>query len=322
MLPTEFNNFKIEWVLIRAFLDDTTTRHLCLIDPHCCLFSFSKQVFCLKKMLFLKQTNKQTMTTSKPYFGRMGGKSKVVNQLLMLLPPSNTYQIYCEPFVGAGSFFLKIKRYHPNKHFVINDANQDIFSIWNDLQNLTKEEQQELQNKDFGPSKQAFETLRDTPSQKRRVDRLHRNLYLSWFSFNKQRKYFANRPNVCSVGKRFLQHLPDYTQMMEHVVVKNTDFLEVVKQFDHPNTFIYLDPPYHDKSHYYENQEVQTETLLSALQLLKSKWMLSYNEDETVEAWAREHNYSINHITMPYTGHYNKNTTTKTKKTELVITNY
>lgn len=263
------------------------------------------------------------MATSRPFFGRMGGKSKVVNQLLMLLPASNTYQIYCEPFVGAGSLFLKIKEHHPNKHFVINDANQDIFNIWNDLQDLTTKEQQDLKkSSNFEASKKAFEKLRDTPSPKRRVDRLHRNLYLSWFSFNKQRNYFANRPNVCSVGKRFLQHLPDYTKMMEHVVVKNKNFLEVVKQYDHPNTFIYLDPPYHDKAHYYENQEVQTETLLSTLQLLKSKWMLSYNEDETVEAWAREHNYSIHRITMPYTGHYNPGTTTKIKKTELVITNY
>lgn len=269
--------------------------------------------------MFFRKKNKKTMD---PFFGRQGGKSRLAKTIYEHAPPPTTYQIYCEPFVGAGSVFFQFKTHYPDKHYIINDANRDIYDIWNDLKHLTPNEMEQLKEQNFEPQKDIFNNLRDQPRPSDIVSRLHRNLYLSHNSFNTQRCYFANRPTTHSTIKRFQNNMEAYHDILQPVVIKNKDYTEILKQYDHPTTLFYIDPPYHKKGHYYEGQDVNTDTLLNNLQTLTAQWMLSYNEDPTLEAWAREHNFTIHHLQVAYTSHYNKNQTTKTKKTELVIKNF
>ena len=41
----------------------------------------------------------------KPFYGRVGGKTKSVNKLINILPAD--YDVYVEPFFGGGSIFFR-----------------------------------------------------------------------------------------------------------------------------------------------------------------------------------------------------------------------
>jgi DNA adenine methylase len=60
----------------------------------------------------------------KPIIPWMGGKRKLVNTILPLIPKSDG--VYYEPFVGAGAIFLA----HRPKKAVISDINPDIINMW------------------------------------------------------------------------------------------------------------------------------------------------------------------------------------------------
>lgn len=60
-----------------------------------------------------------------------GGKSKAINKILPYI--IHSYEEYREPMVGGGSLFLKLKHDYPEKKYVINDLNYDLYSFWNQL---------------------------------------------------------------------------------------------------------------------------------------------------------------------------------------------
>ena len=58
-------------------------------------------------------------------FGRIGGKSKSANTIISLFP--NKFDVYVEPFFGAGSVFFR--KPFINKVEVINDLDKNIYQV-------------------------------------------------------------------------------------------------------------------------------------------------------------------------------------------------
>ncbi len=69
------------------------------------------------------------------------------------------------------------------------------------------------------------------------------------------------------------------------VVVEHRDFEKLLRQYDRPVSFFYLDPPYHDAEKVYQNigekgfTEADHYRLRDALFHLEGKFLLSYNDD-------------------------------------------
>ena len=72
------------------------------------------------------------------------------------------------------------------------------------------------------------------------------------------------------------------------VVIERQDCVTLVRHYDRPVTFFYLDPPYHATEGYYQNigEEGFTERdhirLRDALMSVQGKFLLSYNDDPFV----------------------------------------
>ena len=64
----------------------------------------------------------------RPFFGRMGGKSKIANNLISHFPDPNSYTTYVEPFIGAGNIFFR--KPYKSKIEVINDLDDMVYSIF------------------------------------------------------------------------------------------------------------------------------------------------------------------------------------------------
>ena len=117
-------------------------------------------------------------------FRRVGGKSKIKDEIIKLFPP---HKLYVELFIGGGSIFF---HKDPSEYEVINDLDKDIFHIYKDMQDVG----QTMKDRTFKPSRKEFDVLLKQTSFKSKSDRLYRNLYISLMSYVGNRiTYFGEK---------------------------------------------------------------------------------------------------------------------------------
>ena len=67
------------------------------------------------------------MVKAKPFLKWAGGKRQILDELKKYIP--NEYNIYYEPFVGAGALLFELSP----KKAVINDSNKELMNVYNVL---------------------------------------------------------------------------------------------------------------------------------------------------------------------------------------------
>ena len=77
--------------------------------------------------------------------------------------------------------------------------------------------------------------------------------------------------------------------------VENLDFEEVIKKYDGPNTYFYLDPPYWKTENYYSNHDFDSkdhERLANLLHTVRGKFSLSYYDFSILHQWFPEDEFT------------------------------
>jgi DNA adenine methylase len=89
---------------------------------------------------------------------------------------------------------------------------------------------------------------------------------------------------------------PDWIEHFLKIThVENMDFADVIKKYDSPTTYIYLDPPYWKTENYYSNHDFDRqdhERLANTLKEIKGKFSLSYYDFELLHEWFPENEYT------------------------------
>jgi len=221
------------------------------------------------------------------YFGGKGnGLREIIYQYF---PPKSQYNVYLEPFAGAANLLLLKEPFGVE---IYNDLEQNVYSLFKVLsdKDLFK------QFKEMCDLSHYSADLREEYRQELKKDNLD--------ILNRAFKYFyVNRTSVNGIGGisiatcirrnmsksvsdmlSTIDALPAIHDRLSRVIVENTDGIELIKKYDRPKVFAYLDPPYHHDSRTgarYKvdmSSEKQTVLLDMLLNLKHAKILLSgYN---------------------------------------------
>ena len=211
-------------------------------------------------------------------FSRVGGKSKIKNVIIDLMPE---HSVYCEPFIGGGSVLFSKE---PAEVNIINDLDDDIYNTYLDMKYVGEK----MINKDFTPNRDKFNRLLKQKKFKSNVDRLYRNLYLSINSFAGNRKGYIGEKNQkklqnTDVGKKYKTTKWKDFLNDNNVKIYNKDFCDLIKQFDSPDTLFYLDPPYSKSKSDYDLGGLDFNEVYDCLENIKGKFILSYDKSDEIK---------------------------------------
>lgn len=193
----------------------------------------------------------------KPFYKRIGSKARMVKDILPLIPQHDTY---VEVFLGGGSIFWGKP---PSDKEILNDLDKELIADWKLIKGGTKPTLQELQ------------AIYDAPARTKKQKLLH--------ALIKRNNGFSSQPvkdkvysDVNPYNK--LELLPEYKARLEGVKLISQDYKKVLKTYDSPTTFFYLDPPYEESKGLYEHHTFDYEELERQLAKVKGYWMMSIND--------------------------------------------
>lgn len=240
-------------------------------------------------------------------FPYIGGKHKHIKWLDPLFPESGV-NTFVEVFGGAGWVTYTSDRVTQAKTRIYNDFNPFIANIHEVFRTRHQELLQVMEsyptsNKDL--YLQFQQAVFGDPNLKIKlgdVDLAAKYLYLQTQIFSGttlSRDSYSFFQDVTSDGKykskyescknKFRQR--KFTDRMEQVTrVENIDCIELIKKYDAPDTFFYVDPPYFKKEFLYTHEfpREKHEELADTLKNVQGRWCLSYYDFEELREWYPE----------------------------------
>ena len=195
------------------------------------------------------QNNGETMeksiaSKSQPVAPWQGGKRNLAKRICAIVD-AHDHQTYVEPFVGMGGIFLR--RRHQAKAEVINDYSREVATLFRILQ---RHYPQFLETLRFQlTTRTEFERLVDTnPDTLTDLERAARFLYLQRTAFGGKvsgRNFGVAKDRPARFNLTTLEPmLEDLHTRLSGVVIERLDWRDVLRRYDGPQTFFYLDPPY------------------------------------------------------------------------------
>jgi DNA adenine methylase len=224
-------------------------------------------------------------------FGSPGGKSHIVLKLLKLVPKHDTY---IEPFVGGAALYWKKE---PVNLEVLNDLDEEIAHAYKFIRGLDEETIEKVKSLDWKGDKSKFFKIRDSPIPKDDLDRFYKFFYVHFHSYGASRKTYGYKKLEPKCFDKYL----GFSKRMQNTKIFNDDYGKVIKKFDSPNTFIYLDPPYPNEWPGHTGTkawgEKQVNELHAVLSACKGKWLLSINNLD----WIRKifNDFNVHKIMVP-----------------------
>lgn len=243
---------------------------------------------------------------------RVGNKTAILHILYALFPPK--YGRFIDVFGGSGSVLLGNPEICPFE--VYNDFDRNLANLFRCMKERTMAVIRELgfchlnSREDFIAIRRFFENeqfddkylseeLRLTqimfpPLEAKELTEMRKRITLDYdvrraamflkllrFSYSSSGKSYASQPFDL---RRLFGLISQLQERMANVVVENQDFETLIKHYDRPDTFFYLDPPYFSTEDMYEvgfgwEDHVR---LRDTLKSIKGKFLLSYNDCEEI----------------------------------------
>ena len=181
------------------------------------------------------------MSEKKSPLAWLGGKSRLADQIIELMPPHTTY---CEVFAGAAWVFFKKPE---SKVEIINDINRELVTLYRCVQHHLPELVQQFRW--MLVAREQFDIFMKTPADTLTdIQRSARFFYLSKTAFGAK----VSKPTFGSAATapprlnltRIEEDLSEAHLRLSRVFVECRPFQDVIKKFDKPGTLFYVDPPY------------------------------------------------------------------------------
>lgn len=188
---------------------------------------------------------KKKMSKPIPYYG---GKYELVKHILPVMPE---HESYIEVFAGGGSIFFAKE---PSKMEVLNDRDSALMNFYQVLQDPTKFETFQILVELSPYSRRMYEhckaTYRHCPDDVQAAARYFVAAVQSYSAIPGAgwgREIKRSAQGMSAAVSRYLsriERLPEIRERLIGVQIEDLDFRDIIKAYDHPGAFFYLDPPY------------------------------------------------------------------------------
>lgn len=256
------------------------------------------------------------ITNTPPLSGWLGGKSQLSKVIIPKIPE---HTCYVEPFAGAAWVFWKKEE---SKVEVLNDINKELITLYRVIQNHLEEFIRYFKWSLI--SRDEFYRLKTLPPDcLTDIQRAARFYYL-------QRNAFGGKIEGCNFGYattkssrlnllRIEEELSAAHIRLARVYIECLEYEDVIKRYDKPHTFFYIDPPYFDCETMYGKEifsKNDFQNLADILGNIQGKFILSLNDrPEIREIFAK---FKIEEVNVKYTCSKSKNVSAK----EILIMNF
>jgi len=205
---------------------------------------------------------------AKTIWGSPAGKKRLAKRLVAMLPAHSTY---VEPFAGSAAVLFEKE---PCDVEVINDADPEIADAYRLIKKLGPKDLAKLGEFPWTGSERTFKALLDA-APKGDLERLHRFLYLTHFSYGKMRgKSYS--PSTDGVEARTVSRIERCAPRLARVKVFGGDYEKVVRKFDSEDTVHFLDPPYVGYDVDVGESRFDEQRFFDLLQSIKGKFLVTY----------------------------------------------
>ena len=253
---------------------------------------------------------------------RIGGKAMLTGWLKGFIPE---HTVYVEPFCGSASLLFSKE---PSKVEILNDLDGSLINIYRCIQNREKRAKLAELLQEMPYSRQVFNDLKygaDIPDED--TGRAARYFYLSRASFagDTVRGGFAvpsvTGRNPARSYQNALNSLEDVAERLQGITIECLPYQEVIRRYDSPSTFFYIDPPYLESEHYYGNGFTIADhnELAAILRQIKGKAMVSHYDNDTYQSFYESFNC---YRKQSFCGAFKSSGKEKPKTVECVFCNF
>ncbi|NFO41941.1 DNA adenine methylase [Clostridium botulinum] len=249
----------------------------------------------------------------KPPIPRMGGKSRLRNTIIKMIPE---HECYIELFFGAGWVYFGKEK---SKVEVINDIDKELINLFRMIKYHAQEIERQLESEFSG--RDIFEEYKNyTLEHLTEIHRAVRFLYLISQSFAARGEHYGygtnTRPSPQIFYKGVLQELKE---RLRNTYVENLSFEKIIDKYDREHSFFFCDPPYFETAGYADAFGEKEHLLLrDKLSSIKGKFLVTINDNEKVREWYKD--FNIIETKVNYS--ISKEKKGRGKYNELIITNY
>lgn len=213
----------------------------------------------------------------KPVFPYPGGKSKLLKEILPFIP-RNEVRRYVEPFAGGLAVMLAHEDPFPQE--IVNDLNPGLM----DFYRLAAKHPEALLTELSAvlAARRDFEMEVRFPDSRTELGRAARWYWLTKQSFGAQREHFGRGKDTFH-GVDLVhdgETIRKISARLRNVLFRNRDACDVIREFDSPGTFFFLDPPYIACSDTAYDSFTETDMirLRDVLAACKGRWLLTCDD--------------------------------------------
>ncbi|RJS14132.1 N-6 DNA methylase [Corallococcus sp. H22C18031201] len=250
----------------------------------------------------------------KTVWGSPAGKKRLAKRLVAMLPAHKTY---VEPFAGSAAVLFEKEAVDVE---AINDADTEIADAYRLIQKLTPAGFAKLKKLPWVGDEKTFKSLFDA-KPKGDVERLHRFLYLTHFSYGKLRgRSFS--PNGAGVEAKTLARIEAFAPRLKRVKVYSGDYEKVVRKYDGKDTVFFLDPPYPGYDVDVGEGDFDEERFYGVLKSLKGRWLMTYGIRGKLPGMLKGSGFVVKRIRTPRTIAAMRGVGGPSVLTQLLVSNY
>lgn len=173
-----------------------------------------------------------------------GGKSDEIKFFAHHLPPPTSYTTYIEPFAGGASLFFHLAP----KAAVLADVHPELMDFYKQMGAQQAPSIHKFME-DHPNEEDTYYQVRDNMSIATPLDNacrfyyLRKTCYRGMLRYNKKGKFNIPFGKYKSIQFNGLLD-PIYTDLLQRTTLLTSSFEDVFQQYNDPNNFMFLDPPY------------------------------------------------------------------------------